>query len=177
MIDEAADHVLPQEGDLVTLKALQIPPVNIGIPGGPFVPVAVDALWEMFQAIEVLNKQGLRNAAINLALFGARFMASALRQEGTLPPGLDVAILKNAIEAIEQYHRGKTRKEMVIAFTYAYLRERKLTREDAAKIATALLPEEGPFTTEAWRKAVDRWAAARHQPKVEQRRRKKEVKR
>ncbi len=123
-------------------------------------------LWGIYKAIETLTDQGQRDGAFDLAIFGARFMAATLGAEGAMPQQVEQLLVASAIQTIENFHRGLTRRDTVIAFTYSLLRMKAkshgkegISREEAAQIASELLPEEGPFTTEQWRKIVDRWAA------------------
>jgi hypothetical protein len=57
-------------------------------------------------------------------------------------------------------------EDNVLWYSYEMLDQKKLTRERAAKIASGMLGK--TFTTEAWRKRVDRWAEAQGHPPLGQ---------
>lgn len=60
-------------------------------------------------------------------------------------------------------------EDMMLLRTYELLKAKRMTRDGAAMVAGAVLGR--PVSSEAWRKAVDRWAEKKGLPKVEQRKR------
>ncbi len=60
-----------------------------------------------------------------------------------------------------------TPKDRALALTYHLLRSRSISHARAAEIASQLLGAE--FSTEAWRRRVERWARKHNLPKVEKR--------
>ncbi len=62
-------------------------------------------------------------------------------------------------------------EESVLGFTYMLLKSRQITHMEAAATATVLLSAQPKFTSNAWRKRVDRWAKRNGLTAVEQRKR------
>jgi len=173
---------MSDEGDILIIP---IPDIRVGLPASPGQPglsIAVPfmVLWNVYRALEEIDRLAeehptLKGAAMDIALIGARMEAAALQQTGTLHPAIEQLLIFSLLEAVQRYHRGQTKKEAVIAFTYELLRGRQINRKRAADIATVLLPEEKGITKDQWRKVVDRWAENKA-PKVGIRKREKKQK-
>jgi hypothetical protein len=110
---------------------------------------------------EIVTKWGV-GPALDLLLFGASVARCAIAET-------DVTHLKTVLERLPHSTLGQAGdlEDWVLWRTYTWLREKQVTRAQAAKYAEDILQK--PVSTDGWRMAVDRWAAKRHWPKVEYR--------
>ena len=65
--------------------------------------------------------------------------------------------------------RGPDKEDDATELTYGLLYDKQVSRDEAADLASALLGR--TISSEAWRKHIDRWAAAKGLPKVGHRKR------
>ena len=180
-LSEASDDIL------VRLQLVSMPSVKIGFPaeqGRPELSISlhIATVWELYQAILQIGAERVAKIAMvgGIAVGeihdfdGEQYLELQRKtQERTGEPTF-YAFMLNIMQTIERSHHGKTYKDTVIGFTYDLLRARTISRDDAAVVASILLNRDPPFTSEAWRKQVDRYVDQHPElPKVEQRKPKK----
>ena len=134
--------------------------------GIPAFSVPAHEFWDAYEAI---TRAGI-DGALRLAA-----ATSWLLTNGEHPLTQDEAQrLRNFFDRIEDIGKQWTsREEFVLGFTYEQLHAKKITREQAAKLASRVLKK--PYTTDAFRVKLDRWAEhpSRRLPKVGIRKRQK----
>lgn len=120
-------------------------------------------LWGWFRAI--------RRIGAPMAASFVEFGLGLAGQEDVEPPMHEfiVSLLNAFVEMAEVTADSDDIAEHVLGFTYALLRKQDLRPPEAAAFASGILHK--PFTTEAWRRRVERWARANNLPQVEQRKR------
>lgn len=108
---------------------------------------------------EVAEKWG-NGQALDLLLFGASIVKRDLSERDA---GRIQMVLKSVLLSV--IGESEDLEEFVLWRTYTWLRDKQITRKQAAQFAADVLGKE--ISTDTWRKRVDRWAEARHLPKIE----------
>lgn len=123
---------------------------------------SVATLRSLYEATE---RWGLEQT-LDVLLFGA----ASVKREVT---ERDARRLRVILEGLVNSPIGQSKdlEEFALWRSYTWLLDKQITREQAAQYASDVLGR--PITKDAWRMAVDRWAAKQHLPKVEYRRRKR----
>jgi hypothetical protein len=145
-----------------------IPPVKLGVEWDQGeIELPLDDCWTIYEVMQIIGFERSYHFArtVNtLAYIGDREEYKLLGDEPLLQ------IWKSFDDRFGvSTHPWEEHLDRVVHFTYVLLREKRINREQAAKIASLLL--EKPPSTEAWRKRVDRWVTEHNLPKVRQRKR------
>ena len=121
------------------------------------------ALWTI---VEAIRKTGVDQAVL-LALTGIAFMGINEENEK-----LTNALRQGFQSLLEQSKREgwKTQTDYLLSYTYHEQRAHKMTRQEAAELASRTLGK--PISMHAWRMRVDRWARDHGFPPIEHRKRK-----
>ncbi len=143
--------------------------IGLGVPGvdTPIEDVPVAGLFEAYLAVHTLGMERTREVMSfgttlahqldkHHAPPGGATSVLAMLEDKRPPPGIDSEVLA--------WH--------VVGFCYLFLRDRLITWEQAAGIATTLLEASPPIEPEAWRKKTERWIKRTGRDKVHGRRRK-----
>ena len=122
------------------------------------------ALWTI---VEAIRKTGVDQAVL-LALTGIAFTEPGINQEDE---ELTNALRQGFQSLLEQSKREgwKTQTDYLLSYTYHEQRAHKMTRHEAAELASRTLGK--PISMHAWRVRVDRWARDHDLPPVEHRKR------
>ena len=118
-----------------------------------------------FQFLYLIKTVGQRYTA-DLAIAGVEV---ASERQVTANEMLRVEAVLSAIQ--QHAETLEDPEEWILKYSYDSLRAKTMDRAHAAFVASALLNK--PIKTDAWRKAVDRWAEKNDLPKVEIHRRSK----
>ena len=137
--------------------------------------IPVFFLWRVYNAINTTNWADLHTV---ISIAGS--MAQRLHNENFPDPGaaltevwtnLAIGLSERDLLAVLE---EPPKEEQVIGFTYLLLHHRRITRQEAAGLATGLLYKPiGEISADAWRLKVDRWVKERGFPPVGIRKRKK----
>ncbi len=96
--------------------------------------------------------------AVAIAAAGINFALLNVTQEDEERMAVVLASIQKEVE------RWDNLDDLVLALSYDQLRAKHVSREEAARRASILLRR--TITMQAWRMAVDRWAAKHDLPKV-----------
>ncbi|HSH78191.1 MAG TPA: hypothetical protein VLA19_06635 [Herpetosiphonaceae bacterium] len=144
----------------------KIATIGIGGPGvEPPIKVPVASFFDAYLAIHALGGE----RAQNVMIFGAG-LTQKLREQ---PEPVEAFRQVLSLLADEQAPPGINPRELephVQGFCYLLLRQRVISWEQAAGIATALLGANPPIGAEAWRKKMERWIQRTGRAKVGKRR-------
>ncbi len=128
--------------------------------------------WEIFKALA--SHQDSRDSIAYMLKLGGRIGLASLERTDIVAINQLNEFMDRLVDTIGTYAIGDKANDHVRAFSYTLLRTKIVTRESAYIIASDLLPDvERPPSSEAWRKAVDRWASdkKRRLPAIEERKR------
>ena len=132
--------------------------------------IPLDVAWRLSDAIHRLE-------SVELAIQLGMFAFAAARVDPSIddprPSDIHTQKITTAITFLASLlpQHWNTPRDRALEFTYQLLRRKFLTREEAARFASTVLGKH--YSTDAWRLAVDRWAAQLGRPPVEIRRRQK----
>ncbi len=136
------------------------------------VPVDTPTLWLVSKALHQITLDESLSIVRMLLLIGKAMQArpDIPRGEGeevfkTIWRRLDHMLNPDLDREKEITEDQPEKEDDVLRFSYVLLRKRRITRAEAASIATRLLGREEPINVDAWRSRVDRWAE-RQKPKL-----------
>ncbi len=136
------------------------------------VPVDVPTLWLVSKSLHNITLDESLALVRMVLLIGKAMQArpDIVRSEGeevfkTVWRMLDRMINPDLDREKEATKDEPEKEDDVLRFTYVLLRKKRISRTEAASIATRLLGKEEPINVDAWRSRVDRWAA-RQDPKL-----------
>ncbi len=160
MSDTADKHVDPKTAS-----------IGLSVPGVPSnIDVPISPLFDAYLSVHALGTERARNVMI----FGAG-LAQQLGKRQAPPGSLTrvLGMLEDRQAADEQGPGDIDPRELeqhVLGFCYLLLRQKVISWEQAAGIATALLDASPPISAEAWRKKTERWIVRTDRAKVGKRR-------